>query len=259
MIFPRYEGTDKKSMIFKFLNYTNPVKFTKNNVYSFSLGICFNSNDILFKSFRDIIQKLVESGIINTFEDKILNQEQEYQDMLTIFEDGNEVAPLSISMLQAGFVIWLVSVCTTVICFILEILYYGSCTAVKVSKKKIKTKISNRKRKVKNTNESCTVVNVSKKKIKTKIYNRKRKVKIINGSCTAVNLSKKKIKTEISNRKRKVKIIKVNMAKQKHQNHKKVIKVFKKTQKLFKKTNFTDQEIRNVVINQNQSLSIYSI
>jgi hypothetical protein len=147
-IFPRYIGTDKKSMMFKFRNYTNAVKFSKDNVFSFPLGICFRNNDVLYKKFRTLIQRLIEAGITSTFEDQSISQEEQYYEMFKILDKGKETALLSIEMLEAGFVIWLISLLFALITFISEFIYYGFTIFLKNLKKKseiIKVKLKKRK------------------------------------------------------------------------------------------------------------------
>lgn len=151
-IFPRYIGTDKKSMIFQFINFTNPVKFSKDNIFSFPMSICFRNNDVLFITFKTQIRRLIEAGITSTFEDQTISYEKNYRDMFKVLDKGKDFAPLSLEMLDAGFIIWTVSLLLALLSFICENIFYGCPILMKKLKdesKIIKNKFKKRKQRKK--------------------------------------------------------------------------------------------------------------
>lgn len=119
------------------------MKYTKDDFTTWSIGIEFKRHFIHFKLFRVHIQKLFESGITKSQENKIFNDvHKEVKKKNKIVEKVVETRVLTFDDLKAGFVIWLVAVLASIIVFIFEKIVYKltnkqlCCTAMKKSKKK---------------------------------------------------------------------------------------------------------------------------
>jgi hypothetical protein len=138
----RYPGTHDKPMMFKIQNFPHPYKFMQDNVKEESYGISSSRNNILFKTFMNYVEKLFESGITQTFKSIKYTNFKEYEDLFEIYEPSIGLAPLNMTMLEAGFVIWLVAVGISLLVFIGEILIFYFSNFIKKHQSKHETKIA---------------------------------------------------------------------------------------------------------------------
>lgn len=154
--------------------FENPCKFAEDDVNKFKLGFVTQPNHILFKLFKDEFQKLFESGITQSIKASLKKQlEKEFLEEFQVFTgERDEVAPLTLFDLKAGFVIWLVAVAVCVLVFIGEILHsqisklIGKTKSIKIKmlrkkkacSKQIKSKIRKLKKKTKNFALKCNKV-----------------------------------------------------------------------------------------------------
>lgn len=136
IVFPRYPGSDKKSMIFKFLHFKRPRKFTKDNFASFTMALDFQQNDILYKAFHTEIVKLIETGILNTFEDRTVSEDIDFKSLFKVLSDKKDFVPLSMEMLEAGFKIWLVTFLSSFLVFLMELIFFNAQKAFASRKKR---------------------------------------------------------------------------------------------------------------------------
>lgn len=122
---PRYPGThDKKSMMLNLLGYDQPVKFIEENVIEFSSGISSKKNCIFFKLLKDNVQRLFEAGITQKLKSTKYTNDPNYIKLLNVHEQAKNWAPLDLTMLEAGFIIWLVAVGISILVFFGEIIFY---------------------------------------------------------------------------------------------------------------------------------------
>jgi hypothetical protein len=119
--FIRYPGTNKKSMIFKNHYIENHLKFSKDNFHSGFIGIAFHKNSVFFQMFKTEIQKLFESGIIQN--DELTFGLKRFNEIFKVHEESKNIVPLSLQMLQGGFVIWLIAVFISIMTFVAEIIF----------------------------------------------------------------------------------------------------------------------------------------
>lgn len=165
--FERISGSESFSKPFKQIQgtKTNPMKFLRDNFYVGKFGFLFRKTSI-FKLFIENFQRLFEAGILKYLHDK------EYEPVIVDLEfiddkilklDNYET--LSLSKLEAGIVIWLVSVLIAIFGFICEILHYNLMKFLKKTKRRRKVKIK--------------TIKVKKIKVRTKSWrNHKMKQKI---------------------------------------------------------------------------------
>lgn len=154
MPFPRYQGNYDKSMIFSVKNMSGLYKFSTENVYSLSMGFALTRTNVLFKLFRDNIQRLHETGIL-PYQLKTVRF-SDYGNMKKIFTPVEipeaSYVTLNLDVLKAGFVIWLVTVVISILSFIVENIHFHIMKYLKdvqMKKDMKKSKIRLKVRKVK--------------------------------------------------------------------------------------------------------------
>jgi hypothetical protein len=149
-IVPRLVGSlDKPSQIFRYADYKQPVKFLRDNIYKFHTGLSTPKNSPLSKLLKDNIQRLFESGIFKHVMKKYDYGESKWMmELFKLVEDPPMFVPLNLTMLQAGFVIWLCSVAVSIVVYIGEQIYFH--TSKRIGKIEIKKfiKVKNKKKKV---------------------------------------------------------------------------------------------------------------
>lgn len=118
---------NKPSQIFKYAYYEKPVKFLENNIQEFYTGYSIPRNSPLSKMFLKNIQILHESGIFeNLYKKYDFGENSQFKKLMKLIEDPPSFVPLNLTMLEAGFVIWLVSVAISIVIFFVEIVYFYS-------------------------------------------------------------------------------------------------------------------------------------
>lgn len=123
---PRYPGThDNPSMVFDFFRCDYPVKFLRDNVQVFTGGLSSPKNCPMFKFLKENVQRLFESGITQTLKGIKLNSLLDYKEIFQVHENSITIVPLNLTMLEAGFVIWLTSVVISILVFFVEIIYFN--------------------------------------------------------------------------------------------------------------------------------------
>lgn len=146
MVLPRFPGTDKKSMELDFPKYDLLLKFTKDDFFSDIFGFSTKPNHILFKIFRDEIQKLYETGnTINYDPIRVFYLKGRNDNIPVVHEADKAAKALTIDRLSAGFIIWLVSLFLTSLLLLAEIFIYHMskcCQKMKLKRKSKKFKMS---------------------------------------------------------------------------------------------------------------------
>lgn len=137
-IIPRYPGTHDKSMLFNFTNCSYPIKFLSDNLFVLTSGISSPKNNPMFKMFRENIQRLHESGITQKLKGIKYSNHESYKKIIRVHEEPAKFVPMNLTMLEAGFIIWLVAVAISIVVFFCEIMFYHiSCFIVKIRTKRI--------------------------------------------------------------------------------------------------------------------------
>jgi hypothetical protein len=123
--FPRYpKSHDKKSMIFKLGKSINSFKFLDDNLFTVTSGIVSNKNCIFYKLMRDNVQKLFEAGITQKLKGTKYTNLQFYKDLIKVHDTTKNWIPLDLTMLEAGFIIWLIAVAISILVLLIEVLFY---------------------------------------------------------------------------------------------------------------------------------------
>lgn len=122
-VYLRYSQTEWKSFIFRYPSLFDDIfKFTKDNFYSYQMGVSFEKNFTHFPLFRDEFTKLFESGILKKYGLSTYNEKtKKYYEIIT---QEIETKVLTVEDLHAGFVVWLVTVILAIIVFFCEILFF---------------------------------------------------------------------------------------------------------------------------------------
>lgn len=140
--FPRYPGThDRPHMMFNYTVHERPVKFLKNNIIVYSSGISSLRNCKLFKFFKDKVQSLFETGIIphKLETTKLSNYYKSCKNLFRVFECPPKFVPLNLKMLEAGFVIWMITVAIVILVFFGEVvIFYFPKLVQTIKMKKLK-------------------------------------------------------------------------------------------------------------------------
>lgn len=128
MIVHKHPDTrEKKSMMFKVFNFHQIVKFLDDKIhfdYNY-YGILSPRNCIFFKLLRDNVEMLFEGGIIQNFKTIKITSSKVYNENFEVIEPKLDYwIVLNLTILESGFVIWLVSVALSVLVFIAEIIHY---------------------------------------------------------------------------------------------------------------------------------------
>lgn len=129
--FMKLHGLEEKSIYFKNIHYSDPIKFAKGTMFNQYAGITANHNDNYFAIFRDEFQRLFEAGITKVVVgksemSKLSNDvlKSKLSKDFEVYDQQKELVPLSLSQLSAGFVIWIVAVMIAIFVFFLEILHH---------------------------------------------------------------------------------------------------------------------------------------
>lgn len=119
----RFPGSEKKSQLYKIKNSEKVVKFSRDNAFTFLEGFTLEKNDVLFKPFKKVIQRLFEAGILEKYPGKnAVNVNKENN--IKIHDTQKKLVNLSLTHLQAGFVIWLSFVMIAIVSFFGEIFHH---------------------------------------------------------------------------------------------------------------------------------------
>lgn len=103
-----------------FRDFHDPSKFMKTNFFSMVIGFSASGRNILFTTFRDGIQKLIESGIIiRDLENEIHNEMQLSDTKIEKVTDDPQI--LTMTMLSAGFYLWIFMIILSFVAFVSEI------------------------------------------------------------------------------------------------------------------------------------------
>lgn len=172
----RIPESDKRSMTFRLIfreENTNkithrsfPLKQSQNDFWSEEMGYYSIINNIYFKVLRDNLEKFFETGITHKLIKDIVDRTF-MEDFLAYYEpydDKKEVVPLSYSMMEAFFVIWLVAVLIATIVFIFEIIHHK----LMKQKDKLMRMKRTKKRKIKINIKKRPIKRVKTKEIKKK-------------------------------------------------------------------------------------------
>lgn len=92
-------------------------RITKSSIACASKALIFPRNHRFYKCFDGKIKKLVEAGIIDHFEEHFKNLISSNR---LLFQNLNEAEPLTLKHLEAGFVVWLLSLIFPFLAFIAE-------------------------------------------------------------------------------------------------------------------------------------------
>lgn len=193
LLFPKiynFHGKVLEQSLKSSYQYGLTYKFTKDNIFQITQGLSLPKNSIFFVLFKTEFQKLFESGIVQKFKFKSFFSYDEYrydQKEISIFkihQEGKEVVPLSLSHLEAGFVIWLVTVLISIFVFLIENIYYQISKTYQTNKiiviQKLNRKKTNRRRlsKLKLFQHKFKNNKLKKKKLKISRKVEKSKMKI---------------------------------------------------------------------------------
>jgi hypothetical protein len=149
---PRFQGTHDKSMTFHVKNRENLYKFPSDNVGKISYGIGSPKYSPVFKLFKDNVEKLFESGILQKLKGIKHNDGSLYNDVFKVVEIPEaRYIPISLTMLESGFIIWLVAVGASIVVFFVEIIHFNVLKFVDKHHKKEDLKKSKINSKVKKT------------------------------------------------------------------------------------------------------------
>lgn len=107
-----------------------PIKYIKEDIMVGYAGLAMPQNDVLYKTFRHYVRQLFEAGILKTFSGSslasyLVSKDYEY-DLKTHYYDQYENTVLSVEILKAGFIIWIVCVIVAILSFIGELLWFHS-------------------------------------------------------------------------------------------------------------------------------------
>lgn len=111
----------KLEFIHKLIEY--PVKFIDDDFLVLFKGLTMFKNDILYKTFRDGIQRLFEAGITNIFTGKNFHEINEKN--FEIFDrDNHDDVALTLRLLDAGFIIWLGCIAVSILVLFGELIIF---------------------------------------------------------------------------------------------------------------------------------------
>lgn len=178
---PRYPGTnDHPNMLFRTQYYDRPVKFLKDNIIIHSSGVSSPRDVPQFKMFKTNLQSLFEAGII-PYKLKAAKFSYYYElhgSNFKVAEDPPKFMPMNFTLLEAGFVIWLIAVAITILVFFGEIIFFHASKFFDVEKLKINTFKAQKQAKMKKLKWSKIVKNhILKTMKKQKSWNSKIKSK----------------------------------------------------------------------------------
>lgn len=115
-----------KHFIFK--HYEDPIKFSRNNIMSAHSGLAFCKNNILYGTFRELLQRLRDSGItkkhIKSLTEIISDSKEARFSYVRLYDEKADIRPLSWEQLYAGFYIWLFASAISTFAFIAEKLIF---------------------------------------------------------------------------------------------------------------------------------------
>lgn len=123
------KGIENLRRFYKVETFDDPVKLLKDNAGSFFMGFRMYSNNLYFRMFAKEFQKLFEAGITEMIDQQTMADiTRNLKDYFEIHvETRDEVTPLTLTDLHAGFIIWLSVVLVTIFVFICELIKH-KCT-----------------------------------------------------------------------------------------------------------------------------------
>lgn len=95
-------------------------KYVTDSVASYPSGFCAEKNNLMYKIFQRKIQKLHESGFVHYHYRSIEIKTARKEIFIPHNIEREEVEPLKIIELKAGFFIWLIAVLCCILLFITE-------------------------------------------------------------------------------------------------------------------------------------------
>lgn len=111
----------KWSQEFTFWNFTDPVKFSKNNIHTSLHGIGFLKNNFFYGTIADELWKLHECGIIGKIMQNDLDKRRRKEVKAQIY-GRKKTEVLSWDHLYAGFYLWIGACVISALVFFGEIL-----------------------------------------------------------------------------------------------------------------------------------------
>lgn len=115
-------GPEKQDLEFLLGNYTDPIKFSRDNFITTLKGIVFEHNNVFYGTFHKELQKLHEFGIINNMKGSWAKENEKLQVLRRYESKKQEV--LSLKHLQAGLYLWIGACVISILAFIGEKFYY---------------------------------------------------------------------------------------------------------------------------------------
>lgn len=109
---------------FFYRKYKDPIKFTSDNLATYNFAFAMKKNSIFFKNFRDVLQRLFESGILQQvrglsfFTTTGRKDTDALASLFKPYERKKSNVILSMDYLQAGFIIWAMAVGVSVLAFV---------------------------------------------------------------------------------------------------------------------------------------------
>jgi len=140
----RPPGSEKKSHVYKMFKLNNTYKFPKDNFVSYLSGFTLEKNHILFKPLKKNLQRLFEAGVMEKYPGK--NMFFDYDNLMKPFDPPTDPVVLTLTHLQAGFMIWLCAVLIAILSFFGEIIFYHLTMQIKRIRGKIKILQKRKKR-----------------------------------------------------------------------------------------------------------------
>lgn len=134
--FNLFSSTDKVAQVFqrnllpfqkqlvqlKIQFFENPVRMTKDDVFSILIGFAFKRNHILYETFRDVFQAFFEGGIIsklyNDLTSSLLNAADK---IISEYEEKATETVLTWDHLYAGFYVWIGACVLSTFAFVAEL------------------------------------------------------------------------------------------------------------------------------------------
>lgn len=130
MVHERPSSRKHQNREFYFRFYNDPIKFTSDNIATFNIAFIMMRNSIYYKNFREVIQRLFESGIlqqtqgISMFSKKLRGSSKTdaFERFFKNFERKKDQVVLSWDYLHAGFLVWAGAVIVSLIVFVGELI-----------------------------------------------------------------------------------------------------------------------------------------
>lgn len=124
----RLLGSKVLSSEYKFKEFEDPVKFASDNLLTDFTGISIDKNHHMFKTIRDVLEKLFEAGILQHIHNNMnMNSETSFKSLhrteFKIYDRMPLETVLSWNYLYAGFSIWIGFVLLAILVFSGELCY----------------------------------------------------------------------------------------------------------------------------------------